>query len=73
MAACGPELDAASPRLVLGMIARLKYPEPSQPVPQWEAKLQRRVRYIEVRLQRAAKFSKVLHPTAAAVTVSSRG
>jgi penicillin-binding protein 1A len=71
LAACGVELDAASPRLIFGMIAKLKYPEPSQPGPQWEAKLQRRIRYIESRFQGAA--NKALHPTAAVVTLSGRG
>lgn len=44
---CGAELDAASQRVVFGMIARLKYAEPLRATWQWHAKLLRRIEYIE--------------------------
>ena len=67
---CGVQIDAANPRVVFGAIARLKYPEPSHPAPQWKDKLQRRIQYIEARFQGATK---ALHPTAAGAIVSVRG
>jgi penicillin-binding protein 1A len=71
LALCGRELDVASPRLVLGAIARLKYPEPSRPSASWEAKSKRRIQYIQSRLQEAA--NQALHQTAAGAIIGVRG
>jgi len=48
---CGADLHTANQRHVFGVIARLKYPEPSQPTLQWETVLQRRIQYIERRFK----------------------
>ena len=43
------ESPVREPEYIRGIIARLKYPEPSEPTCQWERKINRRVRYIENR------------------------
>lgn len=43
---CGPNLSRSNLSGVLGVIARLKYPEPRKPNIRWYAKFERRVRYI---------------------------
>lgn len=43
------ELPVSESGNIRGVIARLKYPEPSEPTCQWKRKINHRVRYIENR------------------------
>lgn len=45
----GDELSTVNRNCIREMIARLKYPEPFQPTPEWRRKIQDRVVYIESR------------------------
>ena len=54
MRCCGSEVHAATQDSVLQMVARLKYPEPLSPPPEWRQTILRRVRYIARRLQGSA-------------------
>ncbi|MBV6475146.1 MAG: Monofunctional biosynthetic peptidoglycan transglycosylase [Rhodocyclaceae bacterium] len=54
MRCCGSELRGATQINVMQMVARLKYPEPLSPSPEWHQTIQRRVRYIEGRLRGSA-------------------
>ena len=47
---CGGDLQNAERHTILGMIARLKYPEPLFPTTFWRSKLSWRVRYIAARI-----------------------
>ena len=51
---CGSELLVAPQDNILQMIAKLKYPEPLSPSPEWRQKILRRVSYIAHRLQESA-------------------
>lgn len=46
---CGDQLEITELSTVLGMIARLKYPEPIHHTKSWRDKIDQRVQYIEVR------------------------
>lgn len=46
---CGDLLETTELTIVLGMIARLKYPEPIHHTKSWREKIDQRVQYIEVR------------------------
>lgn len=56
----GTESQVGDPEYIRGIIARLKYPEPSEPTCQWKRKINRRVRYIESRENN--KSIKFYHP-----------
>ncbi len=51
---CGQNLASAQKSDILGMISRLKYPEPLYPSVLWHRKLQRRVDYIIAREKHSA-------------------
>lgn len=54
MRRCGSDLHAATQGSVSEMVARLKYPEPLIPPPEWRQTILRRVCYIAHRLQGSA-------------------
>lgn len=62
--ACKPNLETTSQDSISYMVARLKYPEPLSPTTEWHHRVNSRVQYIAVRLNRSANPS--LQPTQAA-------
>lgn len=55
--ACQPDLETTSQDRILLMIAKLKYPEPLSPTPEWHLRAKSRMEYIAVRLEKLANSS----------------
>jgi penicillin-binding protein 1A len=70
---CGHNLVTAQENDILGMISRLKYPEPLYPSVQWKNKLHWRIAYIKNRERRSAVIaSQSIFKPLIGLTVSSR-
>jgi monofunctional glycosyltransferase len=59
---CGHQLKLARSSSSIAMIAMLKYPQPLNPSPRWQHKIQNRIQYIEQRMPQAEiGFSQLSH------------